>query len=55
MKIIVTPVGTSLFTNYLDQNTDNQFRTWYATIKNCSASQWNEREMAIQRMKGKNC
>ena len=53
MKIIVTPVGTSLFTNYLDQNTDNQFRTWYATIKNCSASQWNEREMAIQRMKGK--
>ena len=41
MTVIVTPVGTSLFTNYLDKNpTDSNFKSNYDTIKKCFATEW---------------
>ena len=42
MKTLVTPVGTSLFTNYLDKNSSDckSFRSYYETIKKCPASEW---------------
>ena len=40
MKTLITPVGTSLFRNYLDQNRNGGFSRNYERIKNCSASMW---------------
>ncbi len=41
MITLVTPVGTSLFTNYLDKNPNSHnFSSNYDTIKNCPAIEW---------------
>ena len=41
MTVLVTPVGTSLFTNYLDKNrSDETFKNNYDTIKKCPATEW---------------
>ena len=38
---LVTPVGTSLFTNYLDKNSaDGTFKSNYDVIKKCLATEW---------------
>ena len=38
---LITPVGTSLFTNYIDKNSgDSSFRTNFETIRMKSASDW---------------
>lgn len=48
MKLI-TPVGTSLFTNYLDQNSgDSAFSFNYEAIKKCSASEWDDYDLEIE-------
>ena len=36
MKTLVTPVGTSLFTNYLNNNSNTRFRRAYETIRKIS-------------------
>lgn len=54
MKLItlITPVGTSLFTNYLDQNSgDSGFSRNYETIKKLSASEWDSCVLEIDRLK----
>ena len=49
MKLVVTPVGTSLFTNYLDQaGGDATFRSNYEAIKTCSASKWDNYDFEIE-------
>ncbi|MDE0084894.1 MAG: hypothetical protein OXU23_04215 [Candidatus Poribacteria bacterium] len=41
MTVLVTPVGTSLFTNYLDENPGSPiFKQNYDTIKKCPATEW---------------
>lgn len=47
MKTLLTPVGTSLFTNYLDENSNNSFRRAYETIRKSPASEWNEYDYDI--------
>ena len=48
MITLVTPVGTSLFTNYLDNNPrDNVFSTSYDTIKKCRAKDWDDYDTEI--------
>lgn len=42
MRTLVTPVGTSLFTNYLNDNCNDGFRRAYETIRKSHASNWNE-------------
>ena len=47
--ILVTPVGTSLFTNYLDQMPDDaNFKNWYETIKGCLVTEWNCYDLEIE-------
>lgn len=54
MKLI-TPVGTSLFTNYLDQNSgDSGFSRNYEAIKKRSASEWDDYDSEIKSLK-KSC
>ena len=47
MKTLVTPVGTSLFTNYLDDNGNGAFRHAYETIKKSPASEWDDYDYEI--------
>ena len=48
MTTLVTPVGTSLFTNYLDNNPSNSgFSSNYDTIKNCPATAWSTYDIEI--------
>ena len=48
MITLVTPVGTSLFTNYLDKDpTDHFFSSNYDTIKNCPATEWSSYKIEI--------
>ena len=47
MKTLVTPVGTSLFTNYLDENSNGAFSRAYETIRKSPASEWNEYDYEI--------
>ena len=51
MKTLITPVGTSLFTNYLDKNGDSTFSSNYETIKKCSASEWDDYSPEIEELK----
>ena len=51
MKTLITPVGTSLFTNYLDENTNGAFGHYYETIKKCSASEWDDYYHEIEELK----
>ena len=51
MKTLVTPVGTSLFTNYLDENSNGTFSHAYETIKKSSASEWDEYDCEIEDLK----
>ena len=47
MRTLVTPVGTSLFTNYLDTNRNSAFRDAYETIKKSPASEWDDYDYEI--------
>ncbi len=52
MKTLVTPVGTSLFTNYLDKNSnDETSKSYYDTIKKRPASEWGDYESEINDLK----
>lgn len=51
MKTLITPVGTSLFTNYLDENGDSAFRHNYETIRRSPASEWDEYDHEIEDLK----
>ena len=47
--ILITPVGTSLFTNYLDNNSHNfTFGRNYKRIKNFPASDWDKHQKSIR-------
>lgn len=49
MITLITPVGTSLFTNYLDQkSSDSAFRSNYETIKTSPASKWDDYDLEIK-------
>ena len=50
MKLI-TPVGTSLFTNYLDENTGITFGQDYEAIKKCSVAEWDDYGPEIEELK----
>lgn len=46
MITLVTPVGASLFTNYLDNNpNDASFKNDYETIKKCLAAEWSNYDL----------
>lgn len=47
MKTLVTPVGTSLFTNYLNDNSNDGYRRAYETIRKSPAADWNEYDYDI--------
>ncbi|MCY3709414.1 MAG: hypothetical protein OXG26_11005 [Caldilineaceae bacterium] len=47
MVTLVTPVGTSLFTNYLNDNSNDGFRRAYETIRKSPASDWIEYDYEI--------
>ena len=49
MITVITPVGTSLFTNYLRKHSDNTFSRYYDAIEKRPASDWDE--STIQRAK----
>ncbi len=51
MKTLITPVGTSLFTNYLDKNGDSAFSHNYETIGKSPASEWNAYDYEIEDLK----
>lgn len=48
MIALITPVGTSLFTNYLDQNGNHTFSRNYDRVKESPASNWKDKQ--IQRV-----
>lgn len=54
MRILVTPVGTSLFTNYLDANRNSAFRDAYETIRKSPASEWADYEFEISDLRTAN-
>ena len=54
MKLI-TPVGTSLFTNYLDENTGGTFGQDYETIKSLPAAEWDTCGEEIHGLKEDSC
>ena len=52
MKKLITPVGTSLLTNYIDENPqDHTFRHNFDTIRMQSASDWNTYSYEISNLK----
>ena len=52
MITLVTPVGTSLFTNYLDNNPrDNGFSNSYDIIKKCLAKYWDDYDTEINNLR----
>ena len=51
MKTLVTPVGTSLFTNYLNDNSNDGFRRAYETIRKSPTSEWNEYDYDIDSLR----
>ena len=51
MKTLITPVGTSLFTNYLDKNGDSAFSHNYETIRRSPALEWNAYDCEIEDLK----
>ena len=51
MKTLITPVGTSLFTNYLEKNGDRAFSHNYETIRRSPASEWNAYDHEIEGLK----
>ena len=56
MITLVTPVGTSLFTNYLDNTpNDSGFSHWYDAIKNCLAADWDDYESETESLRGDSC
>ena len=56
MITLVTPVGTSLFTNYLDNNSSNgNFRRWYDAVKKRPASEWNNYDSEIEALRISSC
>ena len=51
MRTLVTPVGTSLFTNYLDDKRDQTFSHAYETIRRSPASDWDEYDCEVDDLK----
>ena len=51
MKTLITPVGTSLFTNYLNKNSNRTFRHAYETIRRSPAEEWDEYDYEIKDLK----
>lgn len=54
MRTLVTPVGTSLFTNYLNANGNSAFRDAYETIRKSPASEWADYALEISDLRTAN-